>query len=167
MELFEEKGYTKGLAKSKAAEAAINALGFSIEKNDADRKLVIKCSDPRKKSIIDYNNEHEGDKIKKGTAVVKCYFSDRKTKSVGVGGERHALINFSKPEVIGGFGGAFINPLINYLKMYCAGIHATGTSYRDEQFNGKDVINKNRMKSDNVVKDRDINYYKGIFKKGL
>jgi len=51
--------------------------------------------------------------------------------------------------------------------MYCAGIHATGTSYRDEQFDGKDVISKNRMKSDKAIKDRDIDYYKGIFKKGL
>jgi hypothetical protein len=29
------------------------------------------------------------------------------------------------------------------------------------------VIGKNRMKSDKAVKDRDINYYKGIFKRGL
>lgn len=166
MELFEEKGYTKGLAKSKAAEAAINALGFSIEDVGIDRKLVIKCSDPRKKSIVEYNENHDK-KIKKGTAVIKCYYSDKRTKSVGAGGDRHTLMSFGNPIVIGGFDGMFIKPLINYLKMYCAGIHATGTSYRDEQFDGKDAISKNRMKSDKAVKDRDINYYKGIFKKGL
>jgi hypothetical protein len=216
MELFEEKGYSKGLARSKVAEEALNKLGFEICLLDRKRTIQVMCTE-KTEAVINYNKINNGGlraSKNNGSIVASCVYKDPAFYSTEEDRRvvrdnnkpRHVIIHLEDFRIFGdraknykfGPNDTLIKLVYNYFKIFCAGIKATVDSYRDEQFTDKPVdevmkmifgnkyrkdkapnapsnseamiryrIKENRVKSDKANKDRDINYYKRLFKKEL